>query len=61
MKYYRKIVRKTRRDRMSNGEIRDELVRFYIEVRFKIKQLRCSGNVVRMGEDGKPRLTRKHD
>ena len=47
MQCFRKIVGKTRRDRVSNVRIREELV---IEERMAKRQLNWFGHVVRMGE-----------
>ena len=43
MKYYWRIVGKTRQDRVRNFEIRDELGNFHIEERLKIKHLKWFG------------------
>ena len=55
MKCSPRVVGRKMRNRVRNGKNGDELGKFVIQERLKIKQLKWFGNVVRMGEYKKPR------
>jgi hypothetical protein len=55
MKCFRRIARKTRRDRIRNERIREDLEQEGIENRLVKRQLQWYGHVVRMGQERKPK------
>jgi hypothetical protein len=55
MKYLRKIVGKTRRDRVRNATVREELQQTSAVETVEERQLRWYGHVIRMGEERKTR------
>jgi hypothetical protein len=55
MKCVRRIAGKTRRDRIRNERIREDLGQEGIENKLIKRQLKWYGHVVRMGEDRKPK------
>ena len=55
MKYLRKVVGKTRRDKVRNNTIREEVKQIPIQEFIKKKELRWFGHLNRMDEDRIPR------
>ena len=55
MKYLRKVVKKTRRDKVRNNTIREEVKQIPIQEFIKKKELRWFGYLNRMDEDRIPR------
>lgn len=55
MKCYRRIMGKTRRDRIRNDRIREDLKQESVEQKLEKRQLKWFGHVVRMDESRKPK------
>ena len=55
MKALRRIAKKTRRDRIRNERIREEMNQESVTVRLEEKQLKWFGHITRMNEESKPR------
>ena len=55
MKCYRRIIGKTRRDRIRNERVREKLKQMSIEQKLQRRQLKWFGHVVRMENDRKPK------
>ncbi|PSN46627.1 hypothetical protein C0J52_16829 [Blattella germanica] len=55
MKCYRRIMGKTRRDRIRNDRIRESLKQESVEQKLEKRQLKWFGHVVRMDERRKPK------
>ena len=53
MKCYRRILGKTKQDRIRNDKIREELKQRPVEEKVYKRQLKWFGHVVRMGEERK--------
>ncbi|PSN37327.1 hypothetical protein C0J52_20873 [Blattella germanica] len=55
MKFYRRIMGKTRRDRIRNDRIRESLKQESVKQKLEKRQLKWFGHVVRMDERRKPK------